>query len=165
MIPLFMIRSAIFMLLLSPCAGLFSQVDNEQAYQKLLNNFVQNHTKPIQSWEGEWPNSWRPTFKQDSLATQKIILGELDMSYKRVAKNQFKREIAIPLNVQDTVFRSEILTFSDTLSLTEIRIIRKKSPRPFKGDAPGRLATTLRPIIFVTASVAALLSLFYIRSR
>jgi len=160
-----MIRFAILLLLLNPFEGIFAQMDNEQAYKKLLNDFVQVHDSPIQSWEGAWPDSWRPTFKKDSLADQKITFGEVDITYKRLEKDRFKREIAIPLSIQDTAFRSEILTFSDTLSLDQIRAIRKKSSPPFKGDAPGRLATTFRPIIFVIASIAALVSLFYLRSR
>jgi hypothetical protein len=160
-----MIRFLLFFLLLSHCGPLFSQMDNELAYQSLLRDFIQKNPAPVLTWEGEWPDSWRPTFQQDSLATQKITTGELIISYHRLKKATFRREIELPLSIQDSVFRSEILSFSDTLSLDQIREIRKKSPSAFKGDAPGRLATIVRPIIFVTASVAAVVSLFYIRSR
>lgn len=153
------------LLLWGPFPVLFSQEDNQAAYQKLIIEFAEQLQAPIQSWEGSWPDDWRPDFRQDSAAQMTIMQGETEVSYERISKDTFQREIVVPLSIQDSTFRSEMLVFSDTLSLRTIREIRKRSAAPFRGDAPGRLATILRPVLFITVSVAALISLFYIRSR
>lgn len=161
-----MIRYCLFFFLLYPVSCIFSQISNETAYQQLLTNFFEKELGPINSFEGTFAGDWVPKIIFDNnKSSTKVIMGELEITYKRIEGQQFKREVIIPINIQDSTFRSEMLTYSDSLSIDQIRQIRKASKAPFKGDAPGRMATLVRPVTFVLGSIAALISLFYLRSR
>ncbi len=143
----------------------FAQISNEAAYQQLLSGFLQKQAQPILSLEAEWPSDWRPEVRLDSSASLKVTVGELDISYAKISPQKYKRELALSVSMQDSSFRSEILIYTDSLSKAQLRQLRAKSKAVFKGDAPGTLANVVRPITFVTGSLAALFSLFYIRSR
>ena len=161
-----MIRYCFVFFLLFPSTYLFAQISNEAAYRQLLSQFFEKEVGPINSFEGTFVGDWVPKVIFDpSKSSTKVIMGELEINYERIEAQQFKREVIIPMNIQDSTFRSEMLTYTDSLSIEQIREIRKASTAPFKGDAPGRLATLVRPITFVIGSIAGLISLFYIRSR
>jgi hypothetical protein len=161
-----MIRYCFLLFLLFPPTYLFSQISNEAAYRQLLSQFFEKDLGTINSFEGTFVGDWVPKIVFDpSKSSTKVIMGELEIVYERIEDQQFKREVIIPMNIQDSTFRSEMLTYTDSLSITQIREIRKGSASPFKGDAPGRMATLVRPVTFVIGSIAGLISLFYIRSR
>jgi hypothetical protein len=94
-----------------------------------------------------------------------IKIGSPDISYNKLKNKQFTRSIEVSVEIKDSVRRSEVLAYSDTLSLRQLKQIQKASPKDLRAELPTTYARTLRPLAIVTASIAGVISLFYIRSR
>ena len=144
---------------------LWGQINNQTAFRQLIEAFFQQNTQPIQQLSGEWPDNWRPQLQLDSSASRKITVGAYEIYYKRLSKSSFERNLIVPIQIQDSAFQSRMLTYTDSLSREQIRKIRRESPPALKGDAPGTWANTVRPLALTVGSIAAVVSLFYLRSR
>jgi len=141
------------------------QDSNEVIYQHLLTDFFAKNQASFKAISTEWPSKWRPSFVLDSSSQNTLLIAEVEISYERIAPQRYLRAINIPINLQGQQFQSDILGYSDSLGLQKIRSLRKSAPQAFKGDPPGRFATTVKPILITLGSISTVFALFYLRTR
>lgn len=139
--------------------------DNGRIYHRLLNDFFQSQEASIKEIKGSIVDKSLPEVNSDSTGSLIIELGEVEVNYARFAKDSFQRELKIPLFTIDSLRRRQILSYSDTLNLNQIKAIYKNSPVELKGDKPTFWARWIKPGLLVAGSVASIVSLFFIRSQ
>ena len=114
--------------------------------------------------EGNLVKGWTPDYREDSTLAKKLIVGGVDVAYEKLNKKIFLRKISLQLTLQDSSMRAFPLVSQDTLSLSQIREVRRKSPIDLRGDMPTTGARLVKPFAVIGVSVGLIISLFYLRS-
>ncbi|MDB4286121.1 hypothetical protein N9933_02355 [bacterium] len=141
-----------------------AQPHNGEVYKNLIQNFF-TETEPSNTKIDERYEAWIPKYQIDSSRNETVRIGGPDISYNKLKNKQFTRMVQVSVEIKDSVQRSEVLVYSDTLSIQELKEVQKGSPPDFRSELPTTYSKTLRPLAIVTASIAGVISLFYIRSR
>ncbi|TAE49466.1 MAG: hypothetical protein EAZ89_14180 [Bacteroidetes bacterium] len=140
-----------------------AQPHNGELYRRLLEPYFATHS-PLRALSGDTLAGWMPPFRIDSTSKLSVELGIPALSYRRLSKDQFLREIHLYITEQDTLLRPVELLHTDTLSRQGLKQVRKQSPSLFRGENPLSGPTFLRPALTIVLSMSAVLSLYYIRS-
>lgn len=155
----------LFLLIIWGKSHVKAQKHNGEIYQSLIQGFFEKEGNTVGEVEGNLVKNWFPTVVIDSSLVQKLIIGGVDISYKKHQAGNYERTVSMQLTLQDSVMRAFPLSYKDTLSLPQIRQIRRKSPLSLRGDLPTATARLVKPFVVVGLSVAGIVSLFYLRSR
>ena len=149
----FMLFNLTFFLLSQP-------KNNAQMQQTLIQEYLKQSPfcfKPIKN-QGE---TFNPRCS-DTLHT--LSISAPDIQYQKTARHSYLRTLTQPLEIQtpDTLMR-EALVFQDSLTATELRQVRKSSPKPMKGENPFPTARYIRPALWASGTFLLALGLFYWR--
>lgn len=152
---------ACFLLLSIPASA---QLHNGECYRRLVADYFEKNGSNYQQLSGDFLKDWMPPYTIDTSGSS-LFMAPPEITYAGIGKKQYCRSLKVFLNLQDSVMRSEVLTFSDTLSLKQVKAVRRASPKTLKGDTPGFSAKIARPMVIVASSIALIVALFYIRSQ
>lgn len=142
----------------------FSQPDNLQLCQQLMEKFAQKEGKQYAKIKGNLPK--KNPFQTDDCAAYMLEVFSPEIDYQRINKNIFVRKVEIRFikSFKDSLI-SKTEMISDSLSAKQIRNIRAKSPNPYKGENPLILARYVMPSVGILGSAALIVALFYLRSN
>ena len=120
----------------------------------------------ISKLEGLVTNEIKAKILTDSLGKgTKIEFYLEEIRYEPLGKGNFARFLQGSVNLVDSVERPQEWTFSDTLTGKELKGVRKTKVEQLKGKNPRFLGKIIVPLVAISASVGAVIALFYVRSQ
>ena len=141
-----------------------AQKHNGEIYADLLSTFLTDSVSGMKEVKGERVDVYFPDVKLDSTASLKVRLRETQIDYVKLSGKKIERKVSIPLMLQDSSLRSKNLSFQDTLTYPQFKMVYKNSPMKLKGDSPRVGAVWIKPIAIIGGTLGAILGLFLIRS-
>ncbi|MEM7367821.1 MAG: hypothetical protein AAF587_04425 [Bacteroidota bacterium] len=144
---------------------LCAQPHNGEVYQQLLQTYLSEHPGPYSQVEGQQIDNFVPSIQLDSSSSARLTIGFAEILYRPTDKNQLLRRLELSIQVEDSVLRSETLSFQDTLTPKAIHQIYHQSPKPLRGENPTRRAKWGMPMAMIVGSIGGMITLFYFRSR
>lgn len=141
-----------------------AQKHNGEIYADLLTTFLKDSISGIQEVKGERIDSYFPEVELDSTSGLKVRIRETQIDYQKLSGKQIGRNVSIPLMLQDSSLRRKNLSFQDTLTYSQFKMVYKNSPMKLKGDSPKIGAVWIKPIAIIGGTLGAILGLFLIRS-
>lgn len=155
----------LFLLLLVPkVEALYAQTPNEQIYQQLLQEFHKSHPGPYKAIEGRYFSDYLPEIRIDSNQAETLRFEGYTLQYNPLGEKSYLRSIEIPVSLQGTSLKQEVLSYRDTLSAKQIRKVIKQSREPFKGEDPTSFSRWIKPTGLISMSILGIMGLFFIRS-
>lgn len=164
--PLFL-RSILFfilLLLLPKAHTLSAQQTNEQIYQQLLHTFHADNPGPYKALGGRYFSDYLPEIAIDTHQVKSLRFEGYSIQYNPLGKKSYLRSIEIPVSIQGTTLKQEVLTYQDTLDAKGVRRVVKQSLEPFKGEDPTFYSKWIKPASLIGISVLGIVGLFFIRS-
>ena len=145
--------------------ALQAQPHNGIIYQQLLTDYLEQQGDRFQHIDGPQIESFTPAFVLDSTASTRLSLGFPEVNYTQFDAGKIIRKVALSVQREDSVLRSEMLSYQDTLDQKIVRKIFKESPKSLRGENPSVRARWLLPTLLLGGSIGGIVSLFYVRSR
>lgn len=141
-----------------------AQFSNEAIFQRLLAPVVIQNG-PFSKLEAPWLRGISLP-AADSSARRSLEIRQPEVQYRRIGGELYRRSLRLQLLVtENSISQGLSPVFEDTLSLVQLRAIRRASPPALRGDLPTAGARIWRPAALIAGSAALVVSLFYLRSR
>ena len=163
LIPKQWIRGVIGLLAILPHMSL-AQSTNPQIYQQLLQQYLDDHPGPYRKISGQLLTNYFPPYTTDTTTARTLQVFSPELTYERLSKGIYRRNMHISINQKDSTTRSETVVFQDTLNRKQLRYVLKNSPDSLRGDNPTRWGKWVGPTTLIATSVAGIVSLFFLRS-
>lgn len=152
-------------LLLISVRPVFSQKSQTEVYRELIKKAAARFPEGVSYVEGDTLSGIATGIK---IRTNRphLKLDFPDIEFEKIAPQSFRRSMVMSFSLIDTSkSQSGSVSYADTLSLAEVRRIRKEALPDLRGGAITALGKLVRPAALVAGSIGAVLLLFRLRTR
>lgn len=141
-----------------------SQISNQLVYETLVKQLVADHHRPFDSLLGVVTLGLDSALKKESSANCNLQVGPPRISWRKVGKRSYSREIEATILYTDSIGGEFLAVKSDTLAGRDIRKVRKSDLPELRGDDPRIVSKYIGPAALIGTLIAGIISLFYLRS-
>lgn len=152
-------------LLLGISGVVHAQPHNGEVYRQLMRGFFDEQGNQFLQVNGSPVEAYTPPYVLDSTTSRQLIVSQASVSYERLGPKRYLRQLSLRLTLQDSSLQAFPLTYTDTLSKSQLKQAFRASPYALQGDMPTPEARWILPAALITASVGGFISLFFLRSR
>jgi len=142
-----------------------SQISNELAFDSIVVGYLKSNSNKIGQLSGFLTSGIREESKGLFTGNDSIVINPPTVSYYRLDDGKFARDVEVEITLDALKGEIQNLIYEDTLKRADLRKVRKTKHASLKGEHPGTFRKYILPAVSLSAGVAAIASLFYIRSR
>ncbi|MFN0200501.1 MAG: hypothetical protein ACKVTZ_03225 [Bacteroidia bacterium] len=155
-------RAILFLSCLFPMY-LFSQISNETICTQLLERYLAQKGTAYAKirMEAVLPKLWQI----DSLSTKQLEIAKPVIQYQKIENKRYVRKVELFFTQEmagEIESKKEI--FQDTLTKRQLKKLFRTTKAEFQGENPFLFAKFVAPSLVLVGSVAAIVTLFYVRS-
>ncbi len=143
-----------------------AQQHNGEIFSDLLQDHLLHIDTSLKEVKGNWAVDYLPGISFDTLSGIGLQLGDPIISYKKISSKSrhYQRLLSFSSTLSTKPPETQMITFTDTLELNEIKEVIKKSPKELKGDKPTIMSKWIRPALLISLSTTVIIALFFVRS-
>ncbi|MCB9231472.1 MAG: hypothetical protein H6581_07410 [Bacteroidia bacterium] len=130
----------------------------------------------MQKWTGWYNGSFKEIqgfttpylqsfFKSDSNSTTDLFIQDPEISFRKLGKREYLRNLSVTLVYQDSTEHEFTLSSKDTIPADMISRVRKTRHHPLRGEDPRWAKKYLFPAVGILAGISTVVTLFYLRSQ
>ena len=142
----------------------YCQSTNEEVFIQLIDEFQIEKDLDIGTLAGFSIPSVDSIFSVDSTFSGTLTISEPDIQFKRIKKGMYSRFIGVGIAFADSTKEDFFLEHADTIQRNQIKMIRKSSYKPLRGESPLAFQTVVLPILGIGTGISVFLILFNVRS-
>jgi len=151
----------LFIMLIIPLAA---QPSNDSIYTRLISSFVQTDSIIVKAVKGAPISHLLPKIPIDSSSKVLFVIGEPQITYKKISNKRYTRELSLMFQLQDSTVDRNRRQYRDTLDKASLKSILRNSSPELVGNSPTPWNKWIRPVVLISSGVGVIFALFYLRS-